>query len=306
MSEKSNFIFKFTDFKFEEEVSTHINKMPFSGVCLHSDTPSDGIPCGSDKPVKFSKEAIEKALDSFIGMGVNCEYDSWDYPETALTGHNERFKIGVVESAELLENGDVFIKGNLWKQDFYDVCFMIKNAKDSLGFSVEVTVDNMSDVGESYSVDSFTFTGVAILYKNLGAFKGTQLSAQRKKESDNVMNTEQFEQLLACMKEVAESVKSVEARVSAIEEKEIDFSAVLDKVEEVNAKIQASAKVDEPTPKASGFVGKEDVKDVKAKNGMIDFSAKREEIMKDSTIPEHLKAQACVKAYVDMLKGEQE
>ena len=192
MSEKNNFVFRFTNFKFEEEENTHINKMPFSGVCLHSDTPSDGVPCGSDKPVKFSKEAIEKALDSFVGMGVNCEYDSWDYPEIALTGHNERFKIGVVESAELLENGDVFIKGNLWKQDFYDVCFMIKNAKDSLGFSVEVSVDGMSDIGESYSVDSFTFTGVAILYKNLGAFKGTQLSAQRKKESDNVMNNEQL------------------------------------------------------------------------------------------------------------------
>lgn len=303
MSKNNNYVFKFANLQFEENVSEHINKMPFSGVCLHAEQPSDGVPCGSDKPVQFAKEAIQNALNSFIGMGVNVEYSSWDYPEEVMTGHNPRFKIGVVESAELLENGDVFIKGSLWKQDFYDVCFMIKNAKDSLGFSVEVSVDNMRDSGDFYNVDSFTFTGVAILYKNLAAFAETQLSAQKKKESDT-MDKEQFEQLLACMNGLTESMKDVVGKLDAIQAKEVDFSKVIEKVEEVNTKIQASAQptpAPVPNPKATGFVGKGNKP---AADGKIDFSAKREEIMNDANIPENMKAQACVKAYAEMLKSE--
>ena len=98
----SNMLVNFGALKFEEG-TTHINKMPFSGICLKAETPSDATPNGADKPVAFSLDAINNAISTFADMGVNCVYDRWDSPEYALTGHDQRFKIGVVEKAELTE-----------------------------------------------------------------------------------------------------------------------------------------------------------------------------------------------------------
>lgn len=304
-------VFRFNDFKFEDNTNEHINKMPFSGVCLKVDTPSDGTPCGASKPVKFTREAIEKALPTFVGMGVNCEYDDWNFPNEALTGHNPRFKIGTVNNAELVDDG-VVIKGNLWQHDFYDICFMIKNAKDSLGFSVEVMVEDMIEENDCYCVTDFTFTGVAILYKNLAAFKDTQLQAQRKKEVDKKMNEQQFNEFMAKFAEmnekfdkVSETIKCANTAIEKLQEKvielknkEIDFTAVNEKIEGIEAKFEEQKAI--PTPKTKdNFVGKNEHKE-------ISFAEKRKEIMNDATIPEHMKAQACVKAYAEMLYGNKE
>ena len=218
--------------------------MPFSGVCLYADTPSDGVPCGCDKPVAFSKEAIENALNSFVGMGVNCRYNPWDYPEDALTGHDDHFKIGVVEHAALSEDGGVNIDGLLWKNDLSEVCFMIKNAKESLGFSVEVFVENMEDYGDNYLVTKFTFTGVSILYKNLAAFKATQLAAQAKK-GGNLMTKEELEAIVGKITEGFEgltaSFNAVSEKIDALAGKEpekVDFSAVTDAINALGEKIE--------------------------------------------------------------------
>lgn len=311
MSDKNTMVLRFNDFKFESVNDEHINKMPFSGVCLKVDTPSDGIPCGANKSVKFTKEAIEKALPTFVGMGVNCEYNSYDFPDEVLTGHNARFKIGTVDSAELTDNG-VVIKGNLWQHDFYDVCFMIKNAKDSLGFSVEVFVEDMIEENDCYCVTDFTFTGVAILYKNLAAFKDTQLQAQRKKEVDSKMDEKQFNEFMAKFSEMNEkfdkvsetiecannAIEKLQEKVTELENKEIDFSAVNEKIEGIEAKFEEQKAI--PTPKTKdNFVGKDEHKE-------ISFAEKRKEIMNDVSIPEHMKAQACVKAYAEMLYGNKD
>lgn len=311
MSKNNSMIFRFNDFKFEDSTNEHINKMPFSGVCLKVDTPSDGMPCGANMPVKFTREAIEKALPTFVGMGVNCEYDSWELPNEALTGHNPRFKIGTVDNAELVDDG-VVIKGNLWQHDFYDICFMIKNAKDSLGFSVEVMVEDMIEERDCYCVTKFTFTGVAILYKNLAAFKDTQLQAQKKKEVDKKMDEKQFNEFMAKFAEMNEkfdkvsetiecantAIEKLQEKVTELENKEIDFSAVNEKIEGIEAKFEEQKAI--PTPKTKeNFVGKDEHKE-------ISFAEKRKEIMNDVSIPEHMKAQACVKAYVEMLNGDKE
>lgn len=311
MSKNNSMIFRFNDFKFEDSTNEHINKMPFSGICLKVDTPSDGTPCGANKPVKFTKESIMEALPTFVGMGVNCEYDKWDCPDDALTRHNPRFKIGTVDNAELIDNG-VVIKGNLWQHDFYDVCFMIKNAKDSLGFSIEVMVEDMIEETDCYCVNKFTFTGVAILYKNLAAFKDTQLQAQKKKEVDKKMDEKQFNEFMAKFAEINEkfdkvsetiecantAIEKLQEKVTELENKEIDFSAVNEKLEGIEAKFNEQKTI--PTPKTKeGFVGKDEHKE-------ISFAEKRKEIMNDKSIPEHMKAQACVKAYAEMLKGENE
>lgn len=300
----NNIALKFNSFNFADD-NEHINKMPYSGVCLLADTPSDGTPCGSDKPVAFSKEAIEKALDTFIGMGVNCVYWEYGSPEYSLTGHDTRFKIGVVDEATLKDDG-VHIKGSLWKHDFNDVCFQIKNAKDSLGFSVEVCINDMEDAGDFYLVQDFTFTGVAILYKNLAAFKNTQLAAQRKKESDDVMNEEQMKQILDFADKLGKTLESIDNRLAVLETKEtnVDFAEVVSAVNELGTKIEAKAEpVPAPAPQRKTgmtFASKFDASAAKALNEKCD------EIDADATIPSEKKAQAKMAAFKASLNKTEE
>lgn len=285
--------------------------MPFSGICLKADTPSDGIPCGSDKPVAFSLSAIINASKSFIGMGVNCVYNKWDCPNEALTGHDTRFKIGVVENAEMTADG-LSISGCLWKRDFNDVCFQIKNAKDSLGFSVEVIVNDMTDKGDFYLVEDFAFTGVAILYKNLAAFKETQLAAQRRKEVDNTMNEQQFQTFMDAVNGIGESMKTtlsaMDAKLDKLEKKEtkVDFAEVTEAMNKMTAEFAkaTTSKVEEkevkvPEQKTEGmnFVGKGDNKD-KSLNEIC------KEIDVNPNISFNDKAQAKMKAFAESLKAK--
>lgn len=239
----------------------HINKMPFSGNCMFVDKPSDATPCGSDKPCMFPSEVVEKALPTYIGMGVDVVYaDDWySNPASALTGHDDRFKIGIVESASIVEDA-VNIDGILWQRDFYDVCYMIKNAKDSLGFSIEVCVNDMEETDEYFIIKDFTFTGVAILYKNLAAFQNTALQAKAKHKEDERVNEEQLKQITDLISGVgvsfSEALKGLEekfdSKVSELETKisevgkveaTVDFSSVEAKLAEV------MTKVDEMKPK---------------------------------------------------------
>lgn len=307
----SNMLIDFSALKFEEG-TTHINKMPFSGICLKADTPSDYTPNGADKPVAFSADAINNAISTFADMGVNCVYDRWDSPEYALTGHDQRFKIGVVEKAELTENG-VMINGCLWQNDFRDVCFQIKNAKDSLGFSVEVSVNDMKDKGDCYLVTDFTFTGVAILYKNLAAFRETQLNAQRKnqmKEGNTYMTQEQFEQFMAKVESIGSdiSAKMVEfsEKLDKVEKKEatIDFSEVVNAIKDLKAvegnptNVAASANnPKEPAKKTEGikFEGKEGTQE-------LSFSEQIAKIDADITLGANEKLQKKMKVWQESLK----
>lgn len=220
------------NFKFSEEDNEHINKMPFSGTVVFTDTPSDGAPCGSGgKSIVISANAAEQAKDSLIGMGVNCMWgDDWFCsPANALTRHNERFKIGVIESVEIIGN-EVQVQGFLWKYDFDDVCKMIKHAKDSLGFSVEIVSMGCEETDEVVILNKITFTGLAILYYDCAAFEGTRLIAQR---SDVGMNEQQIKEI-------------VEQAVSAVE---VKFAEELAKANEtiqsLTEKLALSANVSE-------------------------------------------------------------
>ena len=307
----SNLFLKFNKFEFTDTANEHINKMPFSGVCMFAEKPSDGVPCGADKPVRFTREAVETALSSFVGMGVNCRYDPWLCPEDALTGHDEHFKIGVVEKAELLADGSVYIEGILWKHDLYDCCFMIQNAKDALGFSVEVFVQNMRDAGDALEVNDFMFTGVSILYKNLAAFKTTQIAAQAKKKETDVMTKEELDAVLGKFDEVTakfeESLNAVADKLDALASKEttVDFSEVTASIKELGEKlnaveIKAEEKKDEvPVPKTetTKFAGKED--DVKTE---LTLSERIAEIENDVKVDPAMKARLKVQAFIDMQK----
>ena len=172
-----------------------LNWLPFTGTCLFADQPSDGIPRGGvDKPVRFPSAELDKALDSMVDMGVDCEWpdEFWDGPEEAFSGHDDRFKIGVVKTSVLKDN-EMVISGGLWSNDFSDICDMYRNAKASLGFSVEVYF-NLVDQGEYYDAVDIEFTGVAILFSDLAAFKDTYIAAKR--GGDKKMTKEEMKELL--------------------------------------------------------------------------------------------------------------
>ena len=172
-----------------------LNWLPFTGTCLFADQPSDGIPSGGvDKPVRFPSAELDKALDSMVDMGVDCEWpdEFWDGPEEAFSGHDDRFKIGVVKTS-VLNGNEMVISGGLWSNDFSDICDMYRNAKASLGFSVEVYF-NLVDQGEYYDAVDIEFTGVAILFSDLAAFKDTYIAAKR--GGDKEMTKEEMKELL--------------------------------------------------------------------------------------------------------------
>jgi len=252
------FLLSIQNFQFNDGEVTHINKMPFSGTVAFVDTPSDGSPCGAGgKKVVFAKDAVERAIDTFVGMGVNCVYNDrnpWNEPQDCLTGHDERFKIGMVESA-VVDGNEVKVEGILWRYDFSDVCQMIKNAKESLGFSVEVVANKVEEVDDYLLVTDLVFTGVAILYADLGAFKQTRLIAQR----SGAMNEEQVKAL------VAEAVQAVEVKLSEA------LEAANAKIEELSVSLNdANAKADEFKAQAEGIEAlKADNNALKAENAEL-------------------------------------
>lgn len=304
VSKIDNLVLQFKDLQFTE--NKHPNKMPFSGICLYAETPTAGCPYGADKPVAFSREAITKALESFVGMGVNCVYRDVYRPERALTGHDTSFKIGVVEQA-FLNGNEVFIKGCLWKRDFQNVCEYIQNTKDALGFSIEVVATDVEDVDSFYLVKEFSFTGLAILYKNLAAFKDTQLAAALQKgQGDKSMNEQQFMEFMDSVKEfgktISDNLAALGAKIDKLEAKEVkvDFAEVTSAIKDMSEKlgIKAAEKTPVPVPKAGddGFKGKGDGKT------KLSLAEQCKAIDEDVTIPDNLKARKKIEAFKASLK----
>ena len=199
------------------------NWMPFTGVCLFTDTPSDGIPssnCGIDKPVMFPSDEVEKSIDTFENMGVNCVWPEWGNPAEAFSGHDSRRKIGVISSASLSGN-EVVIKGGLWAWDFEDVCDMVKVTKESLGWSVEVSM-NIEETDEYYIAKNLEFSGCALLFSEDAAFKRSFLAAQKRKGVEK-MNKEEmqamFDDLLV---KFEEKISGIDQKVETLAS---DFSA---------------------------------------------------------------------------------
>ena len=256
-----------------------LNWLPFTGTCLFADQPSDGIPSGGvDKPVRFPSAELDKALDSMVDMGVDCEWpdedDGDDHdefgrktscgPEEAFSGHDDRFKIGVVKTSVRKDN-EMVISGGLWSNDFSDICDMYRNAKASLGFSVEVYF-NIVDQGEYYDAVDIEFTGVAILFSDLAAFKDTYIAAKR--GGDKEMTKEEMKELLdANFKAQQEAIEGLTKQLenvalgfaedrAARKEAEEKAQAELAAAEEA-AKLEEQKKADEAAKAAAELAAKQ-------------------------------------------------
>jgi hypothetical protein len=201
----------------------HPNKMPFTGVLTRVDEPSDGAPGGSGgRRVMLTAGAARRALGSLLGMAV-------DYTPS-FDGHDVKQKIGIITSADVVGNG-LPIAGFIYAADFPEAAGLIRELKNSLGFSFEaqqIFVEDMS--AEILKITDLTFTGAAILLKDKAAYTTTSLAASAENEDLN-MTAEELKALLTPM--LAEAVKPFTDRMTKIE---ADTASVL-------SMAQAAAKI---------------------------------------------------------------
>lgn len=194
----------------------HINKLPFIATFMQIDSPSNGTPCGADCPIVLAMDEARKCVSTMDLMAVDCVWSDW-WPEDCMTGHDSRNKIGVIEKA-YIEGNEMKMKGFIYALDFPDIAYFIKNATPALGFSMECIADvETKDDGYEH-MTNVTFTGVAILFQNLAAFKDTYIDyiAAKRKEQEELTEQEKKE-LMASIKEMMET--TVSEKIGALEEK---------------------------------------------------------------------------------------
>jgi hypothetical protein len=228
----------------------HPNKMLWTGIVTRVGSPSTAAPCGTGgKLLVLSPEAAKKACGSMVNMPLNCEWPDDDIwcgacPEMAMTGHDTGNIIGTITEANVV-NDALVCSGVIWKQNFPDVAFMINNAVDALGFSIEADINASTESEDTVTATDITFTGLATLWKKCAAWESTefqQLVASRKNEEkdDVTMNEEQMKALLDAMlanvkTELATVQASVEDKVNTV------VSEVKAEVDKANGEIATLA-----------------------------------------------------------------
>jgi hypothetical protein len=185
----------------------HPNKMPFSGILVRLDEPSDEPPGGAGgRRIIVTAEAAEKALNSLLGMAVDFT--------PSFDGHDAQKKIGIITSANIVGNA-IEVEGFVYAADFPETADLIKALKDVLGFSFEAqhlyVEDPSADV---LTISDLTFTGAAILRKDKAAYQTTSLAASAKDEEIN-MTPDELKALLGPM--LAEAVKPLADRLDIVE-----------------------------------------------------------------------------------------
>lgn len=266
----------------------------------------------------MTKDCVEESYETMNGMPLNCEWsDEWfSNPAWALIGHDTRFTIGYVTETWIDEN-KLMAKGIIWQDNYYDVAYMLTNARPALGFSVEANVTYEYKEDKYYS-KSVVFTGLATLWKESAAWGDTQLLSlvanriNNSKEKDDVnMTPEEMKAMfLEFSKGLTEEISKVQASVDqkfeALEEQkkaeeaakleaakktEDDAAAELEKLKAANAelqtKLEAAAKAI-PAPTATQTAA--------PKEGELNVSAEFAKInaSKEMSFDEKLKARFAI------------
>lgn len=208
------------------EVEDHPNRMPFSGVLTKIDEPSNNPPHGSDgKCVMLTRAAVEAALPSLLGMGV-------DYTP-GFDGHDAQRKIGVITGATI-DGSDLRIEGFLYAADFPEEAAEIKANKNALGFSFEaqqILVESLEP--DPLVIIGCVFTGAAILLKDKAAYTTTSLAAAA--AGDFNMTKEELEAILAA------AIKPVTDKIATLEAAQTEMSGKIEAGKELHAKVAPHA-----------------------------------------------------------------
>ncbi len=229
------------EMRFEEPLSAmalempagdHPNKMSFTGILTHLDTPSDKAPNGSKgRKVILTAAAAEKAIPSLLGMGVNLaeKHDN----------HDVKRKIGVITLAEVKDQA-VHIGGFIYASDFPEESARIRSDQGALGFSWELANIFVASVDtDPLVITDCAFTGAAILRKDKAAYSATSLSASA--EEIEMTKEELAEVLAAAMAPVQAEIAGIKAEQTKMGETLQASAAVMNKVEPHAAALEAQA-----------------------------------------------------------------
>ncbi len=165
------------------DVKDHPNRAPFTGIMTRIGVPSDRSPGGSDgKRVVLTAEAVDRAIPSLLGMGVDYTPD--------FGGHDPQKKIGVITGAKAHGNA-LHVEGFFYAADFPEVVSQIQANKRRLGWSYEILAVRIEDLNANpLVVTEFVFTGAAVLRKDAAAYSTTTIAANAE---DNAMPTKEQE-----------------------------------------------------------------------------------------------------------------
>ena len=115
--------------KLSDNNQKHCNKLPFKGTIMKLDTPSEGSPhntCQIVKPIMLSKKEAMKSANTMSFMGIDCVWaDDGEDTSDDMTGHDARFKIGVISSC-YVEGSELKVEGFIYASDFPDIADYIK------------------------------------------------------------------------------------------------------------------------------------------------------------------------------------
>ncbi len=153
------------------EVARHPNRVGFEGVLTLIDTPSDRAPDGArGHRIVLSREAVEAALPSLMGMAVNFR-DDW-------SGHNPRQKAGIITQAAI-EGRQLLVRGVVYARDFPEIVARAEGGDAGrgdrpLGMSFEMVGGHVRDMrSKIWRLWQLTFVGAAVLERERAAWRSS-------------------------------------------------------------------------------------------------------------------------------------
>lgn len=227
----------------------HLNKLFFTATIAYIDEPSDKAPCGANgKLLVLRRDAVEKALETMNLMAINCSASS------GFKEHNPREKVGLVERS-FIEGNALRCSGFFYAHDYPDIAYVIKNAVDTMGFSIEASIINCEQDDKNVYVTEMVFTGLSAVFAESAAFTKTHIdylaasSANKENKDGNKMELKDIQELMASMQEsmlgsVKEIVGAMQVKMSASAEKsKADMEALTAQIAELKASSAVVAEV---------------------------------------------------------------
>lgn len=245
------------EFKLAAETGdTHPNKVPFKCALFHCDKPSDASPHGAGgKLIRISSTVASECLHTFVGMALNIDYAN------GMADHDPRFKVAVIEKAELDMQGTAWIEGYIYVKDFPEVVATIRHyngmaaeygwSEYQFGASLEMeaSVTVADDDENVLEVLEFCGTGAAILFAEAAAYQTSSFAAKRqaKEEEDQEMKPEDVKAMQEAMAKLQEGMTAIAGSVEKVAGK---VEAIESEFSEIKANGEKAATPEPEAPKA--------------------------------------------------------
>ena len=248
------------------------NFLLFSATAGFIGKPTRATPCGGAKGYHVIL-GDGGNVSELVGAGVNCSHD--------YKRHNKAFKIGVIDAAEVGDDGYIFVDGHLWRTDFPDICDTIECAKDSLGCSVEVYSNgvDIDDEAKTQTLRDVHFTGMSIVYKNKAAFEGTNFMCSIADEEGKSLTEKELQ--AAVDQAVGVKIEELKAQLRA------EFSQQLEDIKDVKSVQEQKEGVAQVPiqPTVADFSGVGDIVKAAVRDAVLEWAASVDEKQKQVAAP---------------------